>query len=278
MIDSILNTEILQVNDGIYHPKGEFYVHGAFQEGVHDELFALEDKSWWFVQRNKIIHAVMEKYPPLGNVLVDVGGGNGVVSSYLEARGIETILFEPGIKGIINSKRRGLKHLVCAPLGNKTVNPESVPAIGLFDVLEHMEKESDFLQDVYNALMNDGMLYVTVPAHNILWSDEDEMAGHFRRYNLKDLTRVLEANGFSVLFGTYFFRMLSPAIFAFRVLPYRLGIKKKQSGGSVGFVAPSVIEKIVQTYFDREARKIRNGNTLRHGASVFVVAKKENHP
>jgi SAM-dependent methyltransferase len=274
---SMLNLRTFHMDGGIWYEKGVSQVRGVFEEDMHDELFELEDKSWWFKHRNRIIEAGVSKYPPPSNTIVDVGGGNGFVSAHLASKGIETILFEPGIQGIKNAHRRGLNNLICAPFNGSAVINGSVPAIGLFDVLEHMEKEVVFLQDMHKALIPNGMLYVTVPAHNVLWSDEDEVAGHFRRYSRKNLRKTLEDNGFSVVFISHFFRMLSPAIFMIRSLPYKMGGKKniqKNDNSNKEFVVPSAIDKISAAFFGKEVNKILNGQRIFHGSSIFAVARK----
>ena len=275
-MDSILNLKNLQQEADIWRLKEDMKIETAFEDAIHDELFLLEDKSWWFKHRNKIIHTTIERYPPpIRRLLADVGGGNGFVSAYLNSYGIETILFEPGVQGVLNAKRRGLKNLLCAPLDKTTVMPNCLPAIGLFDVLEHMERESELLQEVQYALSPNGMLYVTVPAHNFLWSDEDDIAEHYRRYTKESLVTILSQNGFNVVFASYFFRMLSPAIFVLRSLPHKLGRKKKAVSEASGFVVPALVGKLADSFFDTEVKKIQKGQAISHGASIIAVARKD---
>jgi len=277
MIDKILNFENIYEKDDIFYTYNLSFVEGTFEENMHDGLYTLEDNSWWFKHRNRIIYSAIEWIPPPQNNLADVGGGNGFVSSYLTQQGIETILFEPGKHGIKNAKLRGLKNLVCAPLDKSTVKPGVFASIGLFDVLEHIEDEVCFLDEMKNALTRDGMLYVTVPAHRWLWSKEDEAAGHYRRYALKGLTETLKTSGFTVVYASYFFQMLSSAIYAFRVLPYRIGAKKAHSKTleSNNYVAPSAVEKLLELWLGREARNVRLGISMTHGASIVAVARKD---
>lgn len=72
-------------------------------------------------------------------------------------------------------------------------------------------------------LIPGGRLYLTVPAYRFLWSREDKHAGHFRRYTLGGLCRLLSRCGFRVEYSTYLFWALPPAIFLFRTLPSVFG-------------------------------------------------------
>jgi hypothetical protein len=69
------------------------------------------------------------------------------------------------------------------------------------------------------------MLFVTVPAFQSLFSEADVELGHFRRYSKKQMKLLLESEGFSVLYCTYFFSILFLPMFIFRKM---LAGKKKE--------------------------------------------------
>ena len=278
-LSALLNKDTVTVRSGVWYEKNfPIAKEGIFEPSTHDELFLIEGKSWWFKQRNAFIEAGINRFPPSENTIVDLGGGNGFVASHLESCGFEVALFEPGAQGIENAKRRGLKNLVCAPVNSTTVKPNSISAIGLFDVLEHISDESSFLNELQEVLKNDGILYITVPAHNFLWSSADEDAGHFRRYNKNSIKNVLADNGFDVVFVSYFFRFLSLPIFLFRTLPSKF-LRKKQPQSvtkTSNFIVPKFVERIVSLIYDIEIRKFSRSK-IRHGASIFIVATPARH-
>jgi predicted TPR repeat methyltransferase len=84
----------------------------------------------------------------------------------------------------------------------------------LFDVLEHIEAEGDFLQSVKFHLADSGTLLINVPAHQFLHSDYDLAAGHIRRYSVDHLTKVTEENGFKMCALTYWGLPLVPLLVA----------------------------------------------------------------
>ena len=55
----------------------------------------------------------------------------------------------------------------------------------LSEVLEHIENDQKTLNDIYKKLNKDGLLFLFLPAFQILYSDMDEKVGHFRRYEKK---------------------------------------------------------------------------------------------
>jgi SAM-dependent methyltransferase len=193
-----------------------------FPTDGHAACFRIEDDSFWFEHRTACIHAALARHRWDGPFL-DVGGGNGAVSKGLERRGIPCVMLEPGIEGARNAKARGLGDVVCATIEEAAFAPASFGAAGLFDVIEHVADDHALLRAVHRVLRPHGVLAVTVPAHPWLWSAEDEVAGHHRRYTRRSLGAALERAGFEVTYDTYVFAALVPPMFALRALRHRLG-------------------------------------------------------
>lgn len=64
----------------------------------------------------------------------------------------------------------------------------------MFDVVERVADDVGFLRETVRALRPGGMLFLTVPAYPWLWSHEDEVAGHHRRYTAAKMRTALEAS------------------------------------------------------------------------------------
>lgn len=67
------------------------------------------------------------------------------------------------------------------------------------NVLEHIKDDIRALQNMYNLLKKDGHLILLVPSHDFLYGVIDESIGHFRRYDKKNLLKLLEKNKFHIL-------------------------------------------------------------------------------
>ena len=185
------------------------------------KLAAVEESSFWFRHRNEVICSLVRRYPPAGPI-VEIGGGNGYVSRGLSRLGFASIVLEPGAEGAEIAHNRGLT-VLRAGLTSETFLAGSLPAIGLFDVIEHIEDARQFLTDCRRALTEGGLLYLTVPAFQALWSSDDEFAGHFRRYSFASLAGVLNDAGFEIRFISAFFSLLVVPLFLLRSLPSTLG-------------------------------------------------------
>jgi SAM-dependent methyltransferase len=184
----------------------------------------IEEDSFWFDHRNGRGSAAIRAFPP-GGAVFDVGGGNGVVSLALQRAGIEVVLVEPGPEGAHRAHARGIERVICCGLEDAGIRPRALPAVGLFDVVEHVEDDVGFMKEVARLLAPGGRVYLICPAYPFLWSVEDDYAGHRRRYTRRGLGATLVSAGFSVEFSTYLFAALPLPILLLRTVPSWLGVR-----------------------------------------------------
>lgn len=279
MIDlAQISRNLEQTADGEWRSKSLSTV--SYPEWGNQACFDVEDSSFWFRHRNACILEAVSQYPPAGP-LFDIGGGNGFVARAMQDAGLEVVLVEPGAAGIVNARRRGIQQVVHATLEDARFIPGSLPAIGLFDVVEHMEDDHKFLETIRIHLSSHGRIYLTVPAYQALWSEADVVAGHYRRYSRRVLRELIERVGFEVELATGFFRFLPPAILAMRVIPYRLGWKTPPEAQEVDTkmvrqhqVKNGLVGRTLSWIQQREVTGIRERRENKFGASWLVVARK----
>lgn len=246
-----------------------------YPESGHDWCAAVEDDSWWFAHRNRFLLDVMRRFPP-ATPLHDVGGGNGVVAAALQRAGIRTIVVEPGQAGARRARDRGLES-INATLDEAGLEPTSVGAIGLFDVLEHIDDAQAFLRRSHALLRPEGRIYLTVPAYQSLWSAEDVYARHFRRYTARSLRRSLSKAGFDVELTTYMFAVLPLPVLIFRTLPFRFGRPRPWSAAAVledHTPAKGIARGLLAGLLALERFVFRTIGYLPFGGSVVGVGRK----
>ena len=244
----------------------------SYPSAATGEYRQVEDESFWFRHRNRCIVSLVKTLPPRGPVL-DVGGGNGVVAAALSRAGLAAIVVEPSVEGARNARRRGLEPVICATTSSAGFPRASVAAIGLFDVLEHIEDDTAFLRQMHALLQPEGRLYLTVPAYEALWSAEDDYAGHHRRYTLRSLRAALRGAGFDIEYATYFFTFLPLAIVPFRTIPSMLGIRRHAAVAREHRAGGAPIAALVERVLSFEARAIERGISLPFGGSCLVAAR-----
>jgi SAM-dependent methyltransferase len=267
-------SENLSFEHGMWRPSTVAKV--SYPEVGNDACFAVEDRSYWFRHRNDVIVAAIKRFPPSGPIY-DIGGGNGFVSLAMEAAGHSVVLVEPG-SGAANALRRGVTNVVHGSLEDAAFSPSSIAAVAVFDVVEHVEHEDRFFKHIHQLLAPSGKVYCTVPAARWLWSEEDDLAGHFRRYTPASLRQSFVRNGFDVEFLSPFFSWLHLPIFAFRTVPYRLGLRRSGSMGTAAVQAdhslPAILRPIAETSHRWELNRIRRGDTVPFGTSLLCVGRR----
>lgn len=276
MIEISNYTNDLILDKGIYFTKNKQNI--SYPESGNQDCFEIEENSFWFKHRNNCIAALVKKYS-FDKHFFDIGGGNGFVAKKLEKEGVKTVLIEPGIQGCLNAQKRSLQNVVCSTLERASFKKGAIPSVGLFDVLEHIQDDIAFLTELYNYLEKDGFIYITVPAYQFLWSNEDSDAGHYRRYTIKQLENKLEKIGFEVLHSTYIFTILPLPIWLTRTLPSKLGLNKTKSDiqnhKKTHSERTGYISKIINKIWTSELNNIVEGKKNSFGGSCLVVAKKK---
>lgn len=90
-------------------------------------------------------------------------------------------------------------------LGVETPEGETFDVLVMMDVIEHVESPTDLIKDYIKFLKDDGIVLITVPAFNHLWSNHDKLLGHYKRYDLETLCKEAHICSLEKLFNRYIF-------------------------------------------------------------------------
>lgn len=236
----------------------------------NDACMEVEERSFWFAHRNRAIVAAVKRYPPADGPLLDVGAGNGHVSAALEQAGIPTIAIEPNRAGAANAVSRRVTHVIRGSLPSAAFRTGIAGAIGLFDVIEHIENDRAFLTSLRPYLAPEGRLYVTAPAFPWLWSSNDVRSGHYRRYTLRSLGETLGAAGFRVEYATYIFWYLPLPILLVRALRSNNSQSRASRQHELGGAR---LRRIAERFLAFETKRIARGASIPFGGSCLIVAR-----
>lgn len=271
---STVGTELVLGPDGIWYAKN--HTDLAFLSLDETDWASLEPRSFWYRHRNRIFAQVMRRYRPTGT-FYEIGAGNGSVVLNLQQLGIDVIAVEPTVRFAKAAKARGVQVVACTSIDEAGFRLGTLQSVGLFDVLEHIEDEAQFLGKIASLMPRNGRLYCSVPSYRWLWSSEDLAAGHRRRYTARTLTGVLGDAGFEVEYVTYYFALLPAAIFVLRTLPTALGLRSRRSGklsDREHDLGEGFLSRSVEFVLGLEAKILMSAGRLSFGASCLAVAKR----
>jgi hypothetical protein len=146
----------------------------------------------------------------------------------------------------------------------------------MFDVLEHIDDDADFLKRVRRLMPAGGRFYCAVPATTGYGRWKTQLLDIARRYQLGELRRKVTAAGFTVEHATYYFAPLVIPILALRAVPTRLGIRGARTAAqSVNehSLGDGISGRLAQSALDQEFRWLASGRRCPIGSSCFVVAR-----
>jgi len=140
------------------------------------------------------------------------------------------------------------------------------------DVIEHLEDDLAALRELRRTVAPGGLLLVTVPAYQWLWSGHDVINHHHRRYTRRTLQRVAEQAGWSQVRTTYFNSLLLPAAIVLRVLD-RFSRKTTESSLDL-WVPPAPLNTLLEQPLNLEAAMIARGGRIPAGLSLMAVFRR----
>jgi SAM-dependent methyltransferase len=243
----------------------------SYPSGGNRELRDVDEHSFWYLHRNRCIVELVRRFKPDGAIF-DVGGGNGTVSRALTQAGFTALVVEPDADGARSAHARGLRPVVCSTVADAGFRAGIAAAVGLFDVIEHIEDDAAFLDSLREVLRPGGRLYISAPAFHALWSFEDEYAGHFRRYTIAELQQTLHRAGYTVDFATYIFSMTPPAVLLFRTLPSVFGVRRHIAPSLEHQPGGRAVARLAARLLAFETAAVRRGIALPFGGSCLVAA------
>lgn len=132
---------------------------------------------------------------------MEVGSGNGELTRKLLSLGFKGESLDYSAKAVNFMRHHiGKNPNLKIRLGNIFTfkNPKRYDAVFAFETLEHIKDDLLCIKKIYQLLKPGGIFVLSVPAHKSLWNRVDDLKGHFRRYESRELQNQVKKIGFTV--------------------------------------------------------------------------------
>jgi hypothetical protein len=220
-------------------PRKIEYLSPPAEVSMTDGYFELASLGhFWVRRRFEVFRKLAGELLMGARELAEVGCGHGLLQRQIEeayGRGITGFdLNETGLRHNLSKFSRVCCYDIHA---RATEFRECFDLLFLWDVIEHIRAEDEFLQAVMYHLAHKGTLVVNVPAGEWAFSGYDRAAGHVRRYSARTLHETAQRNGLEVSCWTYWGLPFVPLV-ALRKLRL-MGNKDLKASYSSGFAVGS---------------------------------------
>lgn len=241
------------------------------EEREYEQMYRLEDRHWYFAGKRNLVMSLLATHLLKNKAQVlDAGCGTGRTLAELALR-YDAVGMEPFAGALSYASSRGLSRLVNGSLDQAPFGNGVFDAVTVLDVLEHCDDDRLALAEITRVLTSDGLLIVTVPAFQWLWSGHDEALHHRRRYTRAGLLTLLERCGFTVCKISYFNAFVFPLVAIMRLVGKMLN--RDAGSADTDAMPPPVLNSLLYSLQCVERVCIRLFS-FPFGVSLVCVARK----
>jgi SAM-dependent methyltransferase len=187
----------------------------------------LEDRHWWFATRTWSLLNLLDANSARrdGDVLdIGCGAGNMIhhLSRYGRVKGVDV-----DARPVAMAQARGYDVRQGDPVRGTGFPDSSFDLVTILDVIEHVDDDAALLREAYRVMRPGATLTISTPAFQWLWSYNDVLNGHLRRYTPGKLRERVERAGFRIKRLTFGFFLVFPMSAPLILLRNKIGQKKE---------------------------------------------------
>jgi SAM-dependent methyltransferase len=239
---------------------------------LYDIIRITEESHWWYVGRRRLVFDWLSRLLPEYSRprVLDVGCGTGFNLQALCALGVsEAIGLDLADKALAFCRGRGLQTLVRGDAARPPFQDESFDLVLALDLIEHVQDDRAALDGLLRILRPGGRLILFTPAFSFLWSAQDRVSHHYRRYTAADLRGKLHESGYAIEKLSYANTLLFPIVWAGRLLLRVSG--RSETVTDENRLHPAWTNGALARIFSMERPMLRYWN-LPFGVSLLAVA------
>ncbi|MST04055.1 MAG: methyltransferase domain-containing protein [Candidatus Pacebacteria bacterium] len=184
---------------------------------------------FWIKRRFSVFKKIYKRYIKSNHLIGEIGCGSGIFQKqYEDFYDSKIDGFDLNIKALENSCVEK-SSIFCYDISERRGDLKNkYDILILFDVIEHIENDEKFIDDVKFHLKKNGKIIINVPANQWLFSDYDRVVGHMRRYDKKDFYHIEKKCNLKLITWTYWGAFFVPIIILRKIL-----LKRKKDASEI---------------------------------------------
>ncbi|MCW3002492.1 MAG: hypothetical protein JWQ20_1790 [Conexibacter sp.] len=234
-------------------------------------MLSSDEDHWWYRGRRRVLRAELDRLPVgAGARLLDAGCGSGRTLDELARYGQVTGLDVSDL-AVQTARGRGHADVHLGSVEDMPFPSGTFDVVTCLDVIEHTPDDRASLAELRRVTRPGGLLLVTVPAYEELWSWHDEANHHYRRYDRCELLDAATAAGWDVVADTHFNALLLGPAAAVRIAQRR----RRSPPRSDLALTPAKLNRLLELPLRLESRLLASGRRLAFGLSLLAILRRD---
>lgn len=233
------------------------------------QIKSFEKNNWWYKARRDLLDRILKSLNTVFHNSLDAGCGVGsnfeVLSKY------SSNVYGIDISDDAIELCSGKNYLKLTKMSVLDLNLDvKFDLIACMDVLEHANENVEAVKNIVSHMSRNAILFISVPAHQFLWNDNDIFSGHFRRYSLNDVRQIVNSCGLRILKLSYWNQfMFVPSLIYCILSRFRKERKLKNNLTLIPNLFNNILYKII-----KQENKLFIRFGLMQGVSIFCICQK----
>lgn len=249
---------------------------------AYQQFLELDKSHWWMRGRRSVYLGLIEHFtknaPP--RRILDLGAGIG---GFLE--GLQKLAAPDGRVLPADIDTESLSHIAARGFPGGTVadgahlpyKDASFDLVCLFDAIEHTEDDLAVIHEVARILKPGGHVFISVPAYQFLFANNDRVVHHYRRYRRQRLDDLFTRVGLSTVRNTHtnvlLFPLILPTVLAIKALEKIFNKQANSEHTNLTWPIPKLAHTALHAIFAAEL-PFSKRFSWPTGHSIGAIAKK----